>query len=181
MGNLVFSLTGPKHCGKTAAARAAAEDSGGLFIDLDVLLEEISGLTAREMFLTGKERFREAETGAVHKALELASQSAAPVFIAAGGGIIDNPGAFGLLTKSSSIIYLEVSVETAWERIKQAAEQGGGWPSFLRGPDPQTLHRKLHERRAGSYRKKALHVINAEQKTPAELSREIRALISICL
>jgi shikimate kinase len=178
MGTAVFSLAGPKHCGKSSAAKAAAADSGGLFIDLDALLEELSGRTARELFLTGKDIFREAETRAVQKALELASRSAAPVFIAAGGGIIDNPEAFGLLKKASSILYLEVSADTAWERIERAAKQGEGWPSFLQGPDPRKLHRELHERRAGSYRKEAFRVISAEGKTPAELSREIRALIT---
>jgi shikimate kinase len=181
MGTAVFSLAGPKHCGKTSAALAAATDSGGLFIDLDALLEELSGRTARKLFRAGEKIFQEVETRSVQRALELASRSVVPVFIAAGGGIIDNPEAFGLLKKASSIIYLEVSADTAWKRIEQAAKQGGGWPSFLKGPDPRKFHRELHERRAGSYRKEAFRVINAEQKTPGELSREIRALISACL
>jgi shikimate kinase len=178
MGTAVFSLVGPKHCGKTEAAKAAAEDSGGLFIDLDALVETLSGRTAREMFRAGKECFQDAETSSVQKALELAARSAVPVFIAAGGGVIDNPRAFSLLKKSSSMLYLEISADTAWKRIEQAADQGRGWPSFLKGPDSRAMHRRLHERRACSYRKEALFVINAEQKTPAELSGEIRALMT---
>ncbi|MDR1429692.1 MAG: shikimate kinase [Spirochaetaceae bacterium] len=178
MGTEVFSFTGPKHCGKTLAAKTAAQDSGGLFIDLDVLLEELSGLTARDLFLSGEKIFRDTETRAVQKARELASQSGAPVFIAAGGGIIDNQEAFGMLKDFSLVLYFEVSADTAWKRIEKAAEQGGGWPAFLKGPDPRKLHRELHERRAALYRKAALHIITAEDKTPAELSGEIRALLT---
>jgi shikimate kinase len=180
LGGSVFSLTGPKHCGKSETGKEAAARAGGVFIDLDDLIEEHDGRTPRELYQAGREIFQDAEARSVDRALEKAAQSAGPVFIAAGGGIIDNPGAFTALKNSSYIIYLELSSDAAWERIERAARNGQGIPPFLKGDDPRKVHRELHERRAAAYRKEADFVINAEHKTVPELSKEIKDLMS-CL
>jgi shikimate kinase len=58
------------------------------------------------------------------------------------------------LEDSVTVVYLEVSAETAWKRIEQAAFNGGGFPAFLDTENPKESHAALHERRAEAYKKK---------------------------
>jgi shikimate kinase len=98
--------------------------------------------------------------------------------VAAGGGLIDNPEAVRLLQNEDRLrlVYLDLSPETAWERIRREADKSGELPPFLNGPAPQETHRALHIRRAGEYRRIAHHIIPAEGKSPDELAEEIAAL-----
>jgi shikimate kinase len=169
----VIVLVGPKHTGKTSAARELARLLGSPWADLDALVEEQAGKSPRALYQEGPEVFREAE----QQALEglLAREEGV---IAAGGGIVDNQAAWGLLTGGRFfLVYLEVPVEIAWERIRRAAaspaENPQGLPPFLDTLDPQETHRQLHERRGAAYREAAHLVIAAEGKTPEALGREI--------
>jgi shikimate kinase len=174
----IVVLIGPKHAGKTSAGRALASLRRGAFIDLDVLVEEQTGSSPRELYRKGPDLFREAEAAALAGAL-------APDFkdggsgriIAAGGGIIDNPPAVDLLKASRAVlVYLEVSAETAWERIRQS----GGFPPFLDIADPETAHRELHLRRGVRYREIARITVAADRGSPKALGREIDRLLKDC-
>jgi shikimate kinase len=171
----VIVLVGPKHAGKTSAGRALASLRGGVFIDLDALLEEQTGSSPRELYRKGPDCFREAEAAALASAL-------APDFkagvssriIAAGGGIIDNPPAAELLkTSRAAVVYLELPPETAWERIRQS----GGLPPFLDTADPKASHRELHLRRGALYKAIALVTVAADRGSPGAIGREIDRLL----
>jgi shikimate kinase len=101
------------------------------------------------------------------------------VILAAGGGIIDNEDALTLLKKygTALIVYLEVLTETAWERIRAAAEKSGELPPFLNTNNPKETHRALHQRRAAAYKKLADITIYAEKKSPKDIAGKIYALI----
>jgi len=170
-------LVGPKHSGKTSTGKALAKLISGTFFDLDDELARLSGKSPRELFLQGEQAFREAELGAAKHLLQLINMEQhtalhEPYIIATGGGIVDNPPAMDLLKHSGTIIYLELSPETAWKRIQITAERSGSLPPFLRTGDPEKTHRKLHERRANLYRELADLIIDAEQEPP-----ELRANI----
>ena len=168
----IILLAGPKHAGKTTIGRALAGLLGGDFIDLDAYIEKQTGKSPRALFKEGPEIFRDAE------ALTLTDLLAAPrppgeasLTIAAGGGLIDNPAAMEALSKTGNftMVYLDVSPETAWKRIAARGEL----PPFLDTADPRKSHYELHTRRAEAYRRKTHVTIKADHKDPEEISREI--------
>ncbi|MDR2478066.1 MAG: shikimate kinase [Treponema sp.] len=169
-------LLGPKHCGKTSAGIILAGLCSCPFTDIDELITEQSGKSPRSLFTEGPEIFRKAETAALMSLVKTNSESGLRV-IAAGGGIIDNPGAIALLetaraersSGSDVTVYISVSAQTAWERICRT----GALPPFLRTENPEETHRTLHRRRAEAYQKTAGIIVNGEGKNPEEIAREI--------
>jgi shikimate kinase len=170
----ILLLTGPKHAGKTSVGRALAHLCKEEFIDLDELVEKQTGKSPRTLYREAPERFRQAEARALATLIEASPGAIAKYIVAAGGGIIDNDEAMALLKKAEVlIIYLEVSPETAWERIGAARKAGETLPPFLDTPDPQKTHRDLHQRRAAAYKSIAHSIIQAEGKDPEYIGREI--------
>ncbi|MDR0622861.1 MAG: shikimate kinase [Treponema sp.] len=171
-------LTGPKHAGKTSAGRALAVLVSGSFVDLDEHICARAGKSPRVLYTEGPGIFRKAEAAALADLLNRENgTSGAPAVIAAGGGIIDNPDALALCKKAGALaVYLEVSAETAWERIRRAAEREG-LPPFLQTPNPQETHRVLHERRAAAYRAWACFTVPGEGKSPEEIAGEIYGVL----
>jgi shikimate kinase len=162
-------LTGPKHSGKTSAGRALGEITGGKFVDIDELIEEREGFTARVLYRRGRDVFQKAEAEALASVLA-AADGGKTVVAAAGGGLIDNEAAVRSLAGNplAVIFYIEVSAGTAWSRIEAAARNGEGMPAFLDGENPGAAHAALHERRAAAYKKLACFTVNAEGKTPRQ-------------
>ncbi|MDR1419914.1 MAG: shikimate kinase [Treponema sp.] len=174
MGSIL--LVGPKHSGKSSAGRALAAAGGyaGGFADLDEIIEERSGKSPRTLYREGSGVFRKAEAEALRALLERGTASGKTLVAAAGGGLIDNGEAMALLEKQGNVtvVYIEVSAETAWKRIRLSAETGG-LPPFLDTGDPEKTHRLLHTGRAAAYRKFAGLVINAENKSPEDIASAI--------
>jgi shikimate kinase len=169
MKNRIILITGPKHSGKSVTARTLAGIMGESPADLDETIEKRTGKSPRELFKEGPEIFRKAEALAL---LSLLSGKAR--IIAAGGGLIDNQEALELLacTPEALTVYLEVSAETAWNRILYTA-RGGELPPFLNTPSPRKTHFALHTRRAEAYKTLAQITISGENKTPEEIAHEI--------
>ncbi|MDR1058835.1 MAG: AAA family ATPase [Treponema sp.] len=198
--SMVFLLTGPKYSGKSTVGRILAETWGCPFVDLDILIEEQCGRSPRELYREGAEVFRKAEAAALSSLLAARPKGgravlhcpqpeesqkpgvSAETVVAAGGGLIDNEEALqlleGVLKKGRpelEIICLEVSAETAWERIRRAAEESGELPVFLQTADPKETHRNLHNRRMGGYKKLARRVLEGVNKDPQAIAGEITA------
>jgi shikimate kinase len=173
-------LCGPKHAGKTRAGRALAALVSGVFIDLDEYIEAHTGKSPRTLYREGPAVFRKAEAEALEHLLAppdrppgnaAGHDGGTPRIIAAGGGLIDNPEALSL-TEKAITAYIEVSAETAWERIFRAARQDG-LPPFLDTKNPRETHRALHERRAAAYRTWARITVQGEGKTPEEIAGDL--------
>jgi len=165
-------LVGPKHSGKTSAGKELASLFSGSFVDLDEYITQRSGKSPRALYIEGPEIFRKAEAESLAALFESEmTELSSPLVIASGGGLIDNPDALSLLKNNTAAIsvFLDVSVQTAWERIKKAGEL----PPFLKTENPEETHRSLHERRAAAYRQCASLVIEADGKSPQEIAREI--------
>lgn len=171
MGNMII-LMGPKHAGKTSAGRVLADLLEARFIDLDVWLEARTGKSPRTLYRESLELFCQAEAASLEAALETAAGVSGAV-IAAGGGLIDNDRALALLQgrESLTLVYLEISPETAWNRIVRNST--GGLPPFLDPGNPQEAHRLLHEQRAGAYKALAHLCISGESETPQAVGRAI--------
>ncbi|MDR1587494.1 MAG: shikimate kinase [Treponema sp.] len=191
----IIIITGPKHSGKTSAGlaltklfsgadgfRRAADSAELCFVDLDELIERRTGRSPRALYQENRDIFREAEAEALASLIGKAAVplsapgKAAVLVIAAGGGIIDNEQALALIKKTSGAItvYLEVSADTAWNRVDASARRDGGLPPFLETENPRETHRALHERRAAAYRNFARIIIKAEGKSPEEIAKEIQ-------
>ena len=170
----IILVTGPKHSGKSLCAKALAENLDMGFVDLDDLVSEQNGKPPRELFIMGPEIFRKAEA----RALASLMQNTGSLIIAAGGGLIDNSEAVALLSltevpsKAITTVYLDVSAETAWQRIANDAESVG-LPPFLNTVNPRETHLALHNRRAEAYKTIADIIIFAEEKSPSDLALEI--------
>ncbi|GHU69660.1 shikimate kinase [Spirochaetia bacterium] len=178
-------LTGPKHSGKTTVGRTLAKQCAGTFIDLDDLVQTHTGKSPRTLFKEGPGVFRKAEAEALQSLLNTRHKGEGFCIAAAGGGLVDNSAALDLLKKNNAalppgaitLVYLDVSVETAWERIRAAAKETGELPPFLNTADPQETHRMLHEQRGAAYREIAHIIIKAEGKSPEAIAKEIFAVI----
>ena len=177
-------ISGPKHSGKCLTAGALAKLLGGEAMDLDEIVEIKTGKSPRALYKEGPEIFRKAEAQALASLINgpeknrpskpKTTEKQKLKFIAPGGGLIDNSEAMALLTchREISIVYLEVSAETAWLRILDNAA-GGELPPFLNTENPRETHLNLHKRRAESYKALAHLCISAENKSPEEIAGEI--------
>jgi shikimate kinase len=184
----IILITGPKHSGKTCAGRVLAELLGAGFTDLDELIEQQTGKSPRALYKEGSNVFRLAETQALASLLPEIVPPVDTMVIAAGGGLIDNPGALELLRQpglsgsspgaAPVTVYLEVAADTAWERISGTAKQTGELPPFLNIENPRETHAALHTRRGVAYREFASLIITAEGKTSEDIGREIAALFA---
>ncbi|MDR1287743.1 MAG: shikimate kinase [Treponema sp.] len=176
----IILLVGPKHSGKTSAGRALAGVCAGGFADLDEIIEERSGKSPRALYREGSGVFRKAEAEALKALLERGMADGKILAAAAGGGLIDNGEALALLEKQSgvTVVYLDVSAETAWKRICLSAETGG-LPPFLDTANPEETHRLLHTGRAAAYRKFAGLIVNAENKSPEDIASGIVKILDM--
>jgi len=169
-------LLGPKHSGKTSAGKALAALLSCDFIDLDDSIAQNSGKSPRALYIEGPEIFRKAEAEALTALFQAgATGSVSRLVIASGGGLSDNPDALAILAKNTAAVsvFLDVSAETAWERISRAGEL----PPFLKTENPEATHRSLHERRTAAYRQLASHMIHADGKSPREIAQEMVKII----
>jgi len=174
-------LIGPKHSGKSSVGRELARLLDVPFFDLDALIEKRAGQSVRALYTAGPELFRREEEAALKDLLAggeghggiLASGVLASGVLAAGGGLTDNPGAMALLEGGTHpTVYLDVSAQTAWQRITSAGEL----PPFLQAETMEASmekHRVLHRRRAEACRNCSPLCIAAEGKGPEELAKEI--------
>ena len=191
---MIILITGPKHSGKTLTSRALQKIIDGEVMDLDEVVERQTGKSPRTLYKEGPEIFKRAEAQALAsliqpKGTEETSEPMVPeeskvrrnqrfLIIAAGGGLADNPEALALLSSRREIIvvYLDVSAETAWQRIVHTAA-GGELPPFLYTENPRVkpeeTHLALHNRRGEAYKALADFTISGETKSPEEIAGEI--------
>jgi len=180
--NRVILIMGAKYSGKSLCARALSEIIGGKAVDLDELVEKQTGKTPRELFIEGHAFFKKAEVRALASVIQ-GSPSQAEVenlVIATGGGIIDNDEAMTLISKARVpsadrqliTVFLEISAETAWQRIMDGSNDGG-LPPLINTNNPKETHLALHNRRAKAYRAVTGITILSENKSPEEIAREI--------
>lgn len=105
-----IALVGFMGAGKTTIARR----TGLRVADIDRVVESISKKTIVELFAEGEETFRGYEQRAIGGAL-LGSPDKV---IDMGGGAITSPKVRELLRERATVVWLDVDVDTCWERVK---------------------------------------------------------------
>ncbi|MCL2444294.1 MAG: shikimate kinase [Treponema sp.] len=180
-------LIGPKHSGKTSVGKILSSLCSCEFIDLDELITQRTGKSPRELYKESPDVFKKVEAEAAaalinkdDSGLNNTSINKTGRFrvIAAGGGLIDNIEALALLNETGAVkIYLDVSADSAWERINNSGNVE--LPPFLQTDNPRETHRVLHERRVAGYRQIADIIIKADGKTPEEIAAGIITIKSL--
>ncbi len=165
-------LTGLSGAGKSTVGRATARMLGWRFIDTDDLIAQRVGRpVGQALSEVGETRFRQLESEALAQAA-----SAPEAVIATGGGAVIAEHNRALMRRSGLVIYLQTSVETAWQRLNQPRRQAAGAAlrPLLAGPDGQQKLAGLHQARQRWYEEAELH-LSTDSQTPETLARQIIA------
>jgi shikimate kinase len=113
MTNKVY-LTGFMGSGKSTIGPILANTLGWDFLDLDIVIEEKEGKKISLIFEDrGEEYFRNLEKETLQ---ELAGRE--NVILALGGGTITNQDNIKLLKETGKIVYLKMSAELAYKRLR---------------------------------------------------------------
>src|SRR5712692_9525705 len=165
-------LTGLPGSGKSSVGHAIASLIGCNFIDTDDLLAGQSGMPVGQVLIqVGEERFRQLESEMLRTAT-----GQERVVIATGGGAIISAANRELMRERGLTVYLQVSVETAWQRIQQHLQQSGASvvrPLVIGDDGPQRLL-TLYETRKGWYEEAEVH-LDTEHHVPETLAQRLVA------
>lgn len=165
-------LTGLSGSGKSTAGCLVARLLGWDFIDTDDLLFERAGLPVGQILVEyGEQRFRELES----EVLQFAARRD-HVVIATGGGAIIAEANRALMREHGLVVYLQVSIVTAWQRIQEHLLQSGtpAVRPLVAGEDGQRRLQDLFSVRKQWYEQAAVH-INTDGHPPEIVAGQIVA------
>lgn len=175
-------LIGLRASGKSTLGRVLAGKLRRRFVDLD---EEVCVLlgtpTAGEAIRRlGLDAFRDAETRALARLLEVRTRRR-PFVLALGGGTPTAPGAAVLLREASAqdraqILYLRANIATLRARLKGEINAGIGDRPSVTGADPVKEIGTLFRARDPVYGELADHAVDAEQTPGRVVQAMLRAV-----
>ena len=156
-------LIGPPGAGKTSVGKALAKKLSLNFLDSDKVVEEKSGKSISEIFITdGEPAFREMERAAVIDLIE--SQEGV---IALGGGSVMDLEVSKRLLPMANVVFLDVSISNAAPRVGFNRDR----PLLLGNPRQQWI--ALMEKRRSTYEALAKARVSTDNKKPVEVVEEI--------
>ena len=133
-----IALVGMMGAGKSHIGYMLAEALGLEFYDSDKIIEEKAGMTIPEIFQEfGEPKFRNSEHNTI---LELVNDGSC--VISTGGGALTSPETLKVLLDQSLMVWLNASIGTLWERVKDTDRP------LLQTPNArETLENLLNERK----------------------------------
>jgi shikimate kinase len=156
-------LIGMKHCGKSTLGAALAVRWGCPFYDVDRLIEDYHTAetgqlsSVRDIFSAeGEAHFHRLEAKAITD-LYLRVDDKTPSVVAVGGRTVLNTKVDRLVQTMGFVVYLEVSPEEMFARVKR-----NGLPPFLDESDPEKHFTQIYEERAPHYRRLARLTVNLD-------------------
>jgi len=156
-------LIGPPGAGKTSVGKALAKKLSLSFLDSDKVVEEKSGKSISEIFITdGEPAFREMERAAVIDLIE--NQDGV---IALGGGSVMDLEVSKRLLPMANVVFLDVSISNAAPRVGFNRDR----PLLLGNPRQQWI--ALMEKRRSTYEALAKARVSTDNKKPVEVVEEI--------
>ena len=156
-------LIGPPGAGKTSVGKALAKKLSLNFLDSDKVVEEKSGKSISEIFITdGEPAFREMERAAVIDLIE--NQDGV---IALGGGSVMDLEVSKRLLPMANVVFLDVSISNAAPRVGFNRDR----PLLLGNPRQQWI--ALMEKRRATYEALAKTRVSTDNKKPVEVVEEI--------
>jgi len=156
-------LIGPPGAGKSSVGKALAKKLSLNFLDSDKVVEEKSGKSIPEIFITdGEPAFREMEKAVVIDLIE--NQDGV---IALGGGSVMDLEVSKRLLPMANVVFLDVSISNAAPRIGFNRDR----PLLLGNPRQQWI--ALMEKRRSTYEALAKARVSTDNKKPVEVVEEI--------
>ncbi len=165
-------LTGLSGAGKSTVGRLTAMTLGWRFIDTDDLIAQRVGRpVGQALSEVGESAFRQLESEAL-----AAAASEHDAVIATGGGIVIAESNRALMRQAGLVVYLQTSVEHAWQRLSRPASQdeGAALRPLLAGSNGQEKLEALFHTRQSWYEEADLRLATDAQ-TPEALARQIIA------
>lgn len=115
-----IALLGVRGAGKSAVGEALARKLSIPFVELDHQIEEAAGLPLSEVFAVhGEAYYRRVEREVLTRLLA----SPAPMVVATGGSIVNDPTNYGLLRARCHTIWLRARAEDHWNRVVAQGDQ----------------------------------------------------------
>ncbi len=165
-----ISLIGFMGAGKTTLGKILAKKLGFLFIDLDRIIELDQEKEIRDIFkIYGEDYFREIETKVIKKVYKNKN-----CIFACGGGVIKRKENMDIIKKNSVIIYLGISPENAFNRLRDVKDR-----PLIEVENREEFIKKMVKERDVLYRKYAHIVINNDKSNPDRVSDEILTLLNV--
>jgi shikimate kinase len=154
-------LVGLMGSGKTTVGRIVAERLHRPFHDSDVMIEERTGKTVREIFADeGEEAFRAVETEVLLDALAHPEPS---VIAAAGGVVLSDENRSALRDGRSRVVWLCADPDQLVDRVR------GGAHRPLLDDDPQAALRRMSTDRQALYREVAHAIVRTDGRSVFEV------------
>ena len=161
-------LVGYRGSGKSTIAAALAERLGWPWLDADAELELRAGMTIKQIFdEQGEKGFRDLESAVV---ADLAGGDRQ--IIALGGGAVLRDENRGALADRGKIVWLKASPESLLARIEADTTTAARRPNLTSLGGLAEI-RKLLAERTPLYESCADLMIDTENKSPAEIARQI--------
>ncbi len=162
-------LIGFMGSGKSSTGVALSYRLQRTVLDTDKLIEKQEGRSISEIFRKeGEAYFRERETALLR---ELKKEKAKQIF-STGGGMPLREENRALLSELGTVVYLSVSPETVYERLK-----GDTTRPLLQGDNPLQKIKTLLAEREEFYRQAADMEIRSDGKNTTQVADEIMELL----
>jgi shikimate kinase len=163
-----ISLIGFMGSGKTTVGKILAGRLNFLFIDLDKVIELAEDKVISEIFKSkGEKYFRDIESEVIKKIYINKN-----CVFACGGGIVEREENMDFLKQNSLIVYLYVSPQQAFERLKDVEDRpllGNSYDLDSR----KEIIRNLLSKRDILYKNNSNFNINTDDKSPEYIAEEI--------
>ncbi len=158
-------LIGFMGSGKTSVGIRLSYQMKRTMIDTDKWIEQRQKKTVAEIFAAfGEEAFRRMETECLKALITTAERQ----IISVGGGLPVREENHSLLKELGQVIYLRVTPETVYERLKADTTR-----PLLQVENPMEQIKSLLKQRAPVYEKCADQIIDVSGKTFEEILRQI--------
>ena len=164
-------LIGFMGCGKTSVGIRLSYRLRRTFLDTDKHIERKQGRSISDIFATdGESVFRQMETDCIKELIETAGSS--PQIYSTGGGTPIKEENRELLKMLGTVIYLKVSPEVVYERLKNDTTR-----PLLQTENPKARIEELLAARKESYESAADVIIEVDNKGFEEIMEEIAAIV----
>jgi shikimate kinase len=167
--NVLF--VGLMGAGKTTVGRQLARRMGFVFADLDLEIEQRTGVRIPIIFeMESEAGFRERETRMLK---EIVARE--DLVLATGGGVVLRPENRELLKANGTVVYLNATPAVLYERTRRSTHR-----PLLNVPNPLEKLQELHAERDPLYREVADIIIETKPGPVSAIVRQVERELSKC-